>query len=509
MKRSLLVQTLLDMATGSGGASLSELVVDRAGTFDAGSGKGFNPVTVPSGSLNVLGEKSAVANNSVVVTPKAQVVGGWLNDGAVEGAGVGVTASELVSGTLNVNENGVHDVRNYANVSVAVATGGAKKSDVNFYDYDGSIVKSYTAAEFAELAAMPSNPTHEGLTAQGWNWSLADAKAFVARYGKLDVGQMYITDDGKTRIYIRTDRYRYAPVLGIAINGTATVDWGDGSTSTITGNSTGTVINTQHAYGRAGDFVISIAVSGTMALMGDNTVGSKVLWKNNTTGGLNRVYQNAIQKVEIGANTYIGNWAFQYCYSLTSITIPYGATNIGSYSFQQCFSLTSITIPSSATYLGGYTFQSCYSLESVMMPNGVTDIGSYSFYSCNSLSSITIPSGVTSIPENAFSSCLSLANITIPDSVTSIIAGAFSACMSLMSITIPDSVTLIGNIAFANCNGLGYIGFKRTTPPTVSNSNAFSLPTDCIIEVPRGTLSVYTSTANYPSSGVYTYVEAP
>ena len=118
MKRSLLVQTLLDMATGSGGAKLEALVVDAAGTFDAGSGKGYNPVTVPSGTINVLGEKGVVSNNSVVVTPKAQVVGGWLNSGETSGSGVGVTASELVSGTLNVSSDGVQDVTNYQNISV-------------------------------------------------------------------------------------------------------------------------------------------------------------------------------------------------------------------------------------------------------------------------------------------------------------------------------------------------------------------------------------------------------
>lgn len=121
MKRSLLVQTLLDMATGSGGAKLEELIVDAAGTFDAGSGKGYNPVTVPSGTINVLGEKGVVSNNSVVVTPKAQVVGGWLNSGETSGSGVGVTASELVSGTLNVSQDGVQDVTNYQNISVPSA----------------------------------------------------------------------------------------------------------------------------------------------------------------------------------------------------------------------------------------------------------------------------------------------------------------------------------------------------------------------------------------------------
>ena len=116
-KRSLLVQVLLDMATG-GGAKLEALLVDRAGTFDAGLNKGYNPVTVPSGNASVYGEKGTVENHSVVVVPKVQLSRGWLNEGEVEGAGVGVTADELVDGTYNVSRAGTADVTNYKDVNV-------------------------------------------------------------------------------------------------------------------------------------------------------------------------------------------------------------------------------------------------------------------------------------------------------------------------------------------------------------------------------------------------------
>ena len=355
----------------------------------------------------------------------------------------------------------------YLNSDIQVAVnfdGGGKgsgKNDVNFYDYDGTIVKSYSAAEFANLTALPDNPSHTGLTAQGWNWTLANAKTYVASYGKLDVGQMYITDDGKTRIYIRLEDGRLAPYLGIAINGTATVDWGDGSTSTVTGSDTTAVISTQHTYAAAGDYVIAIAVSGSMALVGNSSYGSQVLWKNNITGSYNRPYQNAIQKAEIGANTSIGGSAFYNCVSLASITIPSGVTSIDGGAFYYCYALTSITIPS-----------------------GVTSINNYAFANCSALASITIPSGVTSIGTNAF-----------------------QACYALTSITIPSEVTSIGTNAFYNCYGLGYIKFTRATPPTVSNSNTWTnVPTDCKIYVPRASLNTYKSATNYPSSSTYTYV---
>ena len=400
---------------------------------------------------------------------------------------------------------------------------------VNFLDYDGTISYSYTAAEFAALSSMPANPTHDGLTAQGWNWSFANAKTYVAKYGNLNIGQMYITDDGKTRIYIHLEEGRTSPVLGVCPNGTVDIDWGDGTThDTLTGSSTSTAVYTSaHSYAAPGDYVIQLTVTGSMGF-GSN--GLLVYTSN--SDNRNSVYRNAIRKVELGSGvTSIGESAFKNCYSLSSITIPDGITSIGDSAFYYCSSLSSITIPGSVTSISSYAFTRCNNLSSITIPDGVTSIDSSAFQNCYSLSSITIPGSVTSIGESAFSNCDCLSSITIPDSVTSIGSYAFSGCnnlssitipdsvtsigsyafyycYSLSSITIPDSVTSIGESAFQNCYGVARLYFLPTTPPSVSNSNAFSnIPTDCVIHVPVGSLSAYTSAANYPSSSTYTYVE--
>ena len=138
----------------------------------------------------------------------------------------------------------------------------------------------------------------------------------------------------------------------------------------------------------------------------------------------------------------------------------------------------------------------------------MTSIIQSAFSGCYSLQSITIPDTVTNIGTYVFQNCSSLQSINIPDGVTSIGTYVFQNCYSLTSINIPDTVTSIGARAFASCYGLGEIHFKSTTPPTVSNSNAWSnIPTDCKIYVPTGTLSAYTSASNYPSSSTYTYIE--
>ena len=161
----------------------------------------------------------------------------------------------------------------------------------------------------------------------------------------------------------------------------------------------------------------------------------------------------------------IADYAFEYCSSLTSITIPNSVTSIGSSAFSSCTSLTSITIPSSVTSIGDRAFYSCSSLTSIIIPNSVTSIGNGAFRYCSSLTSITIPNSVTSIGDRAFYDCSALTSIIIPNSVTSIGRFAFFGCTSLTSIIIPNSVTSIGNGAFRYCSSLTSI----TIPNSVTS----------------------------------------
>lgn len=399
-----------------------------------------------------------------------------------------------------------------------IETGGDTGGDadplkaVKFIDYDGKLLYSYTASELQALTELPANPNHSGLTAQGWNWSLEQAKAQLTAMpdSKLTVGQMYITDDGKTRIYCHFETGRLSPYFGIGVKGTVTVDWGDGSDAdTLTGTSLTTAKTVQHTYSAAGDYTITLTVvSGSFAFFGVSNAAHILKKNTTTTASISRVYANAVQRVEIGANASIDMYAFNSCYSLASITIPESITSIGNYAFYHCYSLTSITIPKNVTSIGNDAFNDCYNLTSITIPKSVTSISSNSFTSCYNLASITIPYSVTNIISGAFYYCSSLPSITIPENITSISSSMFYNCYSLASLTIPKNVTSIGSSAFYNCYGLGEIHFMPTTPPTVSNTNAFnSVQTDCKIYVPVGSLAAYTSATNYPNNSRYTYIE--
>ena len=203
--------------------------------------------------------------------------------------------------------------------------------------------------------------------------------------------------------------------------------------------------------------------------------------------------------------TSIGDDAFRYCSSLTSITLPSGLTSIGHAAFLGCESLTSITIPSSVKSIGWDAFFECFSLTQIQVApdNPVYD----SRDNCNAIietksntlifgcASTIIPSSVTSIGESAYLWCSNLTQIQvapdnpvydsrdncnaiietssntlisgcettiIPSSVTSIGNEAFSMCYSLTSINIPSSVTSIGEGAFVDCTSLTSINIPSS-----------------------------------------------
>ena len=364
------------------------------------------------------------------------------------------------------------------NIQTGGGTTPGAPGDITFYDYDGTIVTSWTLEELATKTALPDYPSHNGLICQGWNWSLDDLKTTNR---KMNVGAMYITDDGKTRIYIRLEEGRTSPMLGVCPNGTVTVDWGDGTTpDTLTGTSTSIVKWTpNHSYAAPGEYVIKLTVDGTMGFYGEHSlsVGSAILRYSSSGDNRNYAYRNSVQKIEVGNGvTSIGDSAFYFCYSLALITIPNGVTSIEKFSFYRCYSLASITIPNSVIRIGAGMLSTCSSLASITIPNSVTSIGSNMFYDCYSLASITIPNSVTSIGISAFYDCYSLTSIKIPNGVTSIEAGTFYSCYV---------------VAF-------YDFTAHTTVPTLANTNAFTgIPADCQIRVPAPLVDTWKAATNW------------
>lgn len=75
--------------------------------------------------------------------------------------------------------------------------------DVLFIDYDGNVLYKYSKADALALSSLPALPSHDGLTCQGWNFTLEEMKARVNGVGICIVGPMYTTSDGKTKLKIK------------------------------------------------------------------------------------------------------------------------------------------------------------------------------------------------------------------------------------------------------------------------------------------------------------------
>ena len=144
--------------------------------------------------------------------------------------------------------------------------------------------------------------------------------------------------------------------------------------------------------------------------------------------------------------TRIGSYAFRDCASLTGIWVAEGNSHYSSdvsgvlfnkdkTTLVQCpGAFAAYTIPNSVTIIGDSAFFYCTSLTSVTIPDSVTSIGAWAFGCCTSLTSVTISNSVTIIGDSAFSHCKSLTSVAIPDSVTIIEGGAFSDCDNLTDV---------------------------------------------------------------------------
>ena len=110
----------------------------------------------------------------------------------------------------------------------------------------------------------------------------------------------------------------------------------------------------------------NIAVTGAITSETISTIATALQSNGNAKVGLDLSKTTGL--------TSIGEYAFMYCSSLTSVIIPDSVTSIGECAFMES-GLTSITIPSSVTSISSYMFKWCGNLKSVVIPASVISIG--------------------------------------------------------------------------------------------------------------------------------------
>lgn len=442
-----------------------------------------------------------------------------------------VTANTLALGSTATGADG----NKITGTLVASSGGSSTEKNVKFIDYDGTVVYSYTTAEALELTALPSNPSHTGLTAQGWNWSLSDIQDYLDDYPDADVivGQMYITTSGATEIDVTLPSDSLSPWLQICPNGTVNIDWGDGSAiETCSGSSVTVPTWTNHTYAIAGNYTIALSVSGNNGFSFYTTGSSASNYacvlssRNSLSESLQ--YSQCIKAIRLGSNyiTEIKSQSFSRCRQLETITVPSYITSISSYAismgtnlkafvmppntiwsspfgstlsslkycsfpkttitttfdgFMHARSLEAITIPIGIQTLEGMGFYNCYSLKKIVIPEGVTTIKNQCFENCYKLRSVDFPSTLTTISGNyVFQNCRSLESFILPTGVTTISGNnVCSNCDSLTTAVIPNTVTSLGHSLFSSCFNLESVSFSPNiqTLPQSTFSNCIALKT--------------------------------
>jgi hypothetical protein len=214
--------------------------------------------------------------------------------------------------------------------------------------------------------------------------------------------------------------------------------------------------------------------------------------------------------------TTIGNNAFSFEPTITSVTIPDSVTSIGDYAFGLNYSLSSVSLGTGLQTIGFSAF-SGLGATSITLPPSLTTIGDYAFNG-SSLTSMNIPASVTAIGVRALDNCHEMEIITvaaanpnyssldgvlfdkdrftlikypaskpgnylIPDEVFVIAEKSFGG-YGLTSVTISENVTLIDSTAFEACLGL-------TSITVVPGNPVFSSLNGVLFDESFQTLLVY------------------
>ena len=395
--------------------------------------------------------------------------------------------------------SGAINAQDFASEIASIEGGGSGSvvvmaaSDVNFYDFDGTLLYAYTKEQFLALTEMPAIPEKEGFTSQGWNWDLDKAQEYVANYGILDIGALRITADRKTRYYISvTDAIKNTinVAMSLVVPNTSKkviIDWGDGSeNTTFAGNNNK---NAPHTYEAIGDYVIEIDIEdGIEATLGNASVGAM-----GSNSNPNRAAINMLRKVEIGKNVVAFTKAsFSYCLSLETINIPNSVTSIPDNVFQNCSSLKAAILPRVETMPIGL-LRACSSLKVAVFAQETKSIGDNFFNTDVSLERVCIPEGVELIPANFCNNCYSLKRVVLPNSIKTSDSAVFSYCYSLDEVVLPSTFESLGNSSFYNNYSLRSI----VLPSSVKSigSSCFANDASLIsINIPEGITTIESAT---------------
>ena len=265
------------------------------------------------------------------------------------------------------------------------------------------------------------------------------------------------------------------------------IDWGDGTTDTI---STTASTTRNHTYTSGGTPCSRGYSTWKIRIYGD--VGTTISFARptinvpiyaqlaNPQGILEMVFGDGTMTDGEGFRNYTSGISYYMC---EYIKCPSVMNNVGavlSNAFANIFALRKIVLPVSTPNLTSCAtmLSNCYKLtEPVVFPQdatGITSINS-AFANCASVRSITLPPTLNSLTDSisAFNSCFSLTSIDVPPMPNNLLMNSmFLSCYALISLELKSFPTAAGTCfmdSFCNgCASLEYIKLPSVLPPGVS-----------------------------------------
>jgi hypothetical protein len=402
---------------------------------------------------------------------------------------------------FEVKENGTYEPpegsSGFKKVVANVKAKPIEEKAVNFVDYDGTILYAYEVSEIEEMSTLPELPEHNGLICQGWNWTLDEIKQYIVSFEEnglpfygMDVGAIYTTDDGATRLVINLTNdsmLRIGVQFGLSnSNAEAEVDWGDGSARESVTGLTDYYKRIWHTYPSKGRYTISlIPVKLNIYISSSNTMSYPNDVMINSWGAC------ALEQVFIGENVTFSPRAFYYSYGLKSVTIPNGG-RLEIQGFHYCDSLEHINVPRDSYLSNAFEYT-----RFKRFTGNPTVSGYSSVRGSTNLKRATLIG--TTVKANMFAGCSGLREVNLSQGITSIGESAFASCEGLTELYIPNTVEKIAATAFAYCSSLHILDFSRHTfVPTLANTNALqSIYSSCKIKVPANLAEEWKAATNW------------
>ena len=399
---------------------------------------------------------------------------------AIENKGVTVSSSALIS--------------EYAGLVDDIPTGGGVvEKTVNFIDFDGTMLYSYTGAQAQALTELPAAPDHSNdevpLTFDAWNWTLAEIKTYNTSYpdATIWVGANYHTTDGTYHLIYQVDAGDKITITTSTSNMSWSVDWDDGTTETP-----GYTTSFSHIYSSAGKYDVKVSRTGPYHSNLTNIGGDKVIeyyepldsWQlpefRNTINLEKMCFTGSASSnrsiTSVGSNSLIG-----YLFELKGLVIPRTDGIISMYGvFTEIHislpttaqlksvgnsNINSITVPSATTGDSTNLFYWCKNLKTVILPSSILGYA-YSFIGCN-LKTLTLPSSWTNTgnPFGNSSTPTSLYELNFGSNFSTPIS--ISYVNALKKIEIPQGMTNFGTIT--NCSNLEKIILPSSFTTTIYN----------------------------------------